>query len=314
VNSFYKKIVDAVKSQDRSAEKLARIVGSNRPLAQTCLAVLDKKARQPGKEGEACEFLCSRLQESLWLTSPKSDCSSEAVTKVLSAAEKLVDDSDREYYLDRIIALCPQTAQAYYLRGDLYLKNRQTGMAIDAYKKGLALKDDDDSRTLLEKAQALYESYKKGGPVTVAQVEKLFKSRTMAPVEHLTVRKISIATAIQTNRIHFDEWSSTIRKESEPELQAVGKVAQVKLNGNRNERLLVEGHTDRRGPAEKNEKLSRERAESVKQYLVKNFGIDPSRLVTNGYGPRRPFAASDDPQGWALNRRVEFKKIEEVEN
>ena len=227
VNDFYKKIVSAIKSTDRSAEKLAKLVSSNWPLAEKCLAALEGKSSEPGKEGEAFRLLHSRLEESLLLTNSRPSCSTDIVSRLLEATKKLVEDDDKEFYLDRIISMCPRTAEAYYLRGDLYLKHRQTGMAIDAYKKGLALKDDHDSRVLLARAEAMFETYKKGVPVTAAQTEKLFGSRTMAPQRGLTVRKLGVVNAIQTNRIHFDEWSSTIRKEAEPELQAVGKVAQV---------------------------------------------------------------------------------------
>ncbi|MBU1614169.1 OmpA family protein, partial [bacterium] len=45
-------------------------------------------------------------------------------------------------------------------------------------------------------------------------------------------------------------------------------------------------------------------AESVKDYLVKNFGINPQRLKTKGFGPARSIDTNETPEGKANNRRV----------
>lgn len=79
-----------------------------------------------------------------------------------------------------------------------------------------------------------------------------------------------------------------------------------------NPRLKVEiaGHTDNIGTAAYNMQLSQRRAEAVKDYLVKK-GIDPRRITAKGYGKTRPLASNDDEkEGRELNRRVEFRVIE----
>ena len=53
-----------------------------------------------------------------------------------------------------------------------------------------------------------------------------------------------------------------------------------------------------------NEKLSKQRAESVKNYLVQKFGIDASRISTVGYGESMPVATNDTEEGRQKNRRV----------
>jgi OOP family OmpA-OmpF porin len=67
----------------------------------------------------------------------------------------------------------------------------------------------------------------------------------------------------------------------------------------------IAGHTDNVGSAAMNRKLSQRRAESVMNYLVKKFGIDPSRLTAKGYGMTQPVADNKTSEGRAKNRRIE---------
>lgn len=66
----------------------------------------------------------------------------------------------------------------------------------------------------------------------------------------------------------------------------------------------IEGHTDNVGGYEYNMKLSRQRAESVVNYLVEKFGIERSRLSAMGYGPTRRIAYNITPEGRQKNRRI----------
>lgn len=67
--------------------------------------------------------------------------------------------------------------------------------------------------------------------------------------------------------------------------------------------ILVIGHTDDRGSEEYNERLSIERAEAVKAYLVEQ-GISGKRIETQGIGAAEPAASNDNDGGRALNRRA----------
>ena len=70
-------------------------------------------------------------------------------------------------------------------------------------------------------------------------------------------------------------------------------------------RVRIEGHTDDQGPSRYNEKLSQQRADAVRTYLMSK-GIDPSRLRSVGYGASRPLKAGDTDAAHEANRRVEF--------
>jgi len=66
----------------------------------------------------------------------------------------------------------------------------------------------------------------------------------------------------------------------------------------------LEGHTDSIGTDEYNMKLSKRRAESVKNYLVEKFDVDPGRLTAVGYGESQPVASNETDEGRQRNRRV----------
>jgi OOP family OmpA-OmpF porin len=69
--------------------------------------------------------------------------------------------------------------------------------------------------------------------------------------------------------------------------------------------VVIEGHTDNVGTEEHNLKLSKERAESVVNYLVDTKHIDRSRLTAVGYGWSRPIADNSTEEGKRQNRRID---------
>jgi len=105
--------------------------------------------------------------------------------------------------------------------------------------------------------------------------------------------------------INFDTGKATIKPESKPLLDEIGKL----LNNNPELKLSIEGHTDNVGNKDANQKLSEARAASVKDYLVKNSGVNASRLSTKGFGDTKPVADNGTDAGKAQNRRVELVKI-----
>jgi len=76
------------------------------------------------------------------------------------------------------------------------------------------------------------------------------------------------------------------------------------------DKTLVEvtGFTDSTGTNDYNQRLSEDRAESVRRYLASQ-GIIEGRLAARGYGERNPIASNDTEQGRALNRRVELRLV-----
>ena len=74
--------------------------------------------------------------------------------------------------------------------------------------------------------------------------------------------------------------------------------------------LVIQGHTCKITQSEMaNQKLSEERAETVKDYLL-DHGVDASRLETIGFGSQKPVASNNDAYGQLRNRRVQFEIID----
>lgn len=70
--------------------------------------------------------------------------------------------------------------------------------------------------------------------------------------------------------------------------------------------LFIEGHTDQRGPQAYNLALGSRRANTVRDYLM-DQGVSPDNLFTISYGKERPAVMENHQEGWAKNRRAEFK-------
>ena len=84
----------------------------------------------------------------------------------------------------------------------------------------------------------------------------------------------------------FDFDKYTLRPEADATLRKVGQVAAAYPSSP----MLIEGHTDGKGLHPYNMKLSENRAASVKNWLVKNSGIQPARVNTRGWGETKPVA------------------------
>ncbi|MEJ2536602.1 MAG: OmpA family protein [Calditrichia bacterium] len=99
----------------------------------------------------------------------------------------------------------------------------------------------------------------------------------------------------------FDVNKATLRDASKAELT---KLAQI-LNKYPDTNILVEGHTDNTGSEEYNLELSRQRAQSVENYLA-SLNVDPTRFSIMGYGESQPVATNDTVEGRQQNRRVDL--------
>lgn len=104
-----------------------------------------------------------------------------------------------------------------------------------------------------------------------------------------------------TLNTEFDIDRSDIRPEFHDEIARVGNFMQTYNTTT----AVIEGHSDNVGTPEHNKALSLARAESVKQYLVSKFGIDPARLSAKGYGPWQPVAENTTDTGKQKNRHIE---------
>ena len=111
-----------------------------------------------------------------------------------------------------------------------------------------------------------------------------------------------------TEKIFFDFDKAVIRPESYGTLD---EVAEVLVKYPQLKRIEIAGHSDQTGEKGYNKRLSRDRAEAVKKYLVKK-GVKGSRLTTKGYGDTEPLIKEEKSDAdSAKNRRVVFEIIEQ---
>jgi outer membrane protein OmpA-like peptidoglycan-associated protein len=108
-----------------------------------------------------------------------------------------------------------------------------------------------------------------------------------------------------TTGILFDFQSAVIKPES---YGVVKEIAGV-LKDNGSIRVKILGHTSNDGDDNANMELSKKRASAVKDLLTSEFGIDASRIETEGKGETQPIADNKTKEGKTANRRVEFIKL-----
>lgn len=105
--------------------------------------------------------------------------------------------------------------------------------------------------------------------------------------------------------VTFEPWKDDLTASSVAVLDDVAR----QLNDAPTIKVEIGGHTDNGGAYSRNLRLSLQRAEAVRAYLIMR-GVDGSRLVARGYGPDRPVSSNATASGRAMNRRVEMKRID----
>lgn len=120
-----------------------------------------------------------------------------------------------------------------------------------------------------------------------------------------TRSKLITEGKLVTRGILFDVGSDQIKPESYGTIKEIANV----LKENPDVKVQIIGHTDGDGDEAANLELSKKRAAAVKAFIEKEFGIEASRLTTDGKGESQPADSNASAVGKANNRRVEFIKI-----
>jgi outer membrane protein OmpA-like peptidoglycan-associated protein len=132
----------------------------------------------------------------------------------------------------------------------------------------------------------------------------LFSNLRLAAGAPDTRNKLITEGKFSTTGILFDVNSAVVKPESYGTLKDIADV----LKDDAVLKVMIIGHTDGDGDAAQNLTLSHKRADAVRDQLAKLFGIDASRLRTDGKGSTQPVAPNTTTTGKAQNRRVEFIK------
>jgi outer membrane protein OmpA-like peptidoglycan-associated protein len=130
--------------------------------------------------------------------------------------------------------------------------------------------------------------------ISLKEYSELKKDLFLVPIE--------IGQSIQLKNVFFVQSKPELKPESYPELDRLIQI----LKENPSIEIELSGHTDNRGEASANLKLSEQRVDAVKNYIVSKT-IEAKRISGKGYGGTMPIAPNDSDANRQLNRRVEFK-------
>jgi len=108
-----------------------------------------------------------------------------------------------------------------------------------------------------------------------------------------------------TYGIYFASGSDVVQPDSAPVLRQVAAY----LEANAAVHVEITGHTDNQGKPDENLDLSKRRAAAVAKVLSEQFKIAADRFKTDGMGDTKTVSSNDNPEGRAMNRRVEFTKL-----
>jgi OOP family OmpA-OmpF porin len=110
---------------------------------------------------------------------------------------------------------------------------------------------------------------------------------------------------LRLDHVYFESGSARILDESQDALDQVGRA----LEHYPDLQLEIQGHTDTRGSADLNRRLSQQRAEAVRSYLIQNFRVTAGNLTARGYGESQPETRERNEEELLRNRRVVLKKL-----
>ena len=196
--------------------------------------------------------------------------------------------------------------------------NPQTGQPVDARIVYEVLSDDpDEMESGVANTNPLTGEYKIVLPygkiyavraeakdfISTSQRIDLTQKGTYKEIsgEEMRVIPISIGSSITLNNIFFEFGKATLQPSSFPELNRIVEIMQ----DNPTLEVEIQGHTDNVGTAAVNKRISQERADAVRAYLLQRK-VAATRIKSSGFGFERPIASNDTPEGQAQNRRVDF--------
>lgn len=178
----------------------------------------------------------------------------------------------------------------------------KTRTGLGTYKFTVTSPESKEYRLSVEADGYVFQNLDIRLPASTADAQTITRN--------VQLRKLQTGTRSVLRNIYFDFNKASFKQQSYDELNKLENM----LAQNPGMEIEISGHTDNIGSAAYNKKLSQQRANAVKDYLV-NKGIDPRRITAVGYGEERPLASNDDEkEGRELNRRVEFKVLNDGKN
>jgi outer membrane protein OmpA-like peptidoglycan-associated protein len=185
------------------------------------------------------------------------------------------------------------------IRAIIHYENLITGEEIGVAESSPV----DGSYTIVLPAGVQY-GYRAEAPDYIAENANLDVSKTdkySEKTQDLFLVPFKVGQKVRLNNIFFPQSKFYLQPSSFPELLRLVKI----LKQYPTVEILIGGHTDNQGDPALNVKLSEDRVNEVKKYLVAK-GISPDRLKTQGFGGTQPISSNEQEETRRFNRRVEF--------
>ncbi len=148
-------------------------------------------------------------------------------------------------------------------------------------------------------------------PVSNANSNSTVQTQNNLTVDlQATPDQIKVGAKLNIPPIFFERSKAFVLRKSYASLDELSKF----LERNPQVYILIAGHTDNQGEEELLRKLSEERANAIKNYLVRNRGLEGFRIKTHGFGAQRPLTDNSSERLRSKNRRVEIEIIHIEQN
>ena len=200
---------------------------------------------------------------------------------------------------------CEQLKTSGYKEGDEYKEKKDQKYHIAIWVQKTRVRLYQDQNKLFDSPKAF--------PTGCVKPDRLRFEDGAAMVSNIRIavgapdmrNKLMTEGKLVTYGIYFDVNKDVVKPESYGTLKGIADI----LNEVPDVKVKIVGHTDSDGADAANLDLSKRRAASVKNELVKAFNVKGDRLITDGMGESQPVAPNDTPANKAMNRRVEFIKL-----
>jgi outer membrane protein OmpA-like peptidoglycan-associated protein len=271
-----------------------------------------------GNEPAVCAADCQQIRQdikrerslikkkSLLKQAVEEDCPNDVDIHLSYAftLERLRKYEQAHGYYQKAALLSQRTsAKAYFGMGDVLLVLNRLEDAIAAYEQGLLI-DSDNQRAHKNLAQSkIKRKALAGEQITTKEFAEVMK---INPADNQGAG--SLTAPVLNLQIQFESDSATLGTKARSQIDMIGRaLSKPELSGVRFE---IVGHTDNVGDPGFNLSLSKSRAQAVRDYLIKAHQVTSSRLTVLFLGDTRPLVPNTNKENRAINRRVEFKRID----
>jgi len=174
------------------------------------------------------------------------------------------------------------------------------------------VKSDELINFFTPQKEAVDDEKSNFSPGPIRGIGGIRQGHSNSPLQEGSPKSLAQSKTIQPEarksfqNILFDINAHSIKESSFVQLDEIGKALKIVMTQYPESVFIIEGHTDSTGNADHNKKLSMQRAQTVKDFLIYKFGLDRNHIKSLGFGESKPIGSNDNKFGRSMNRRVEI--------